>query len=210
MAFSCCFFAEVSEVVIFHCRKLLWVGSRWPSTVGVFFETKHSRNHWSFRMTGCYWEEWKKYGDWEEWKKYLRKCGPTLPQKCKIEDDLTLGSCELCVCLWVILFMLGYAVWFLTLTEVQPASIWVAPRKSPEVSFQHLGPSNNKLGDYGNYTPYCDHPEDYSCKVSGWPVHPKGQGWWNDLYHCIKARSNKSRWWIQILFIFNLRIIQFV
>lgn len=70
--------------------------------------------------------------------------------------------------------MVGYALWFLTLTEVQPASIWVAPRKSPEVSFQHFGPSNNKFGDYGNYTPYCDKHEDYSCNVSGWSVYPKG------------------------------------
>ena len=86
---------------------------------------------------------------------------------------------------------------------VQPASIWVAPRKSPEVSFQPFGPSNNKFGDYGNYTPYCDKPEDYSCNVSGWSVYPKGQGWWNDFYSCNKARSNKSWWWFQVLFIFN-------
>jgi len=90
--------------------------------------------------------------------------------ECEIEDDLTLGSCTFCVCFWVIFGMVVYALWFLTLTEVQTATIWVSPQESPEVSFRL---SSHTLGESGAWD-YCDHPEVYSCNFPGWSVHPKG------------------------------------
>ena len=106
-------------------------------------------------------------GDYFDYlKKKISSFGPQLPQQCRIEDDLCLGCCTVFGYCTMIVGLFIYALWYLTLTEFQPASIWVATRRPPEV---YLTPAGRNLGDY------CERPRDYSCDVSkDWSVSPTG------------------------------------
>lgn len=64
--------------------------------------------------------------------------GPELRRRCRIEEDNTLNQCTHGVICSILVVIISYTLVAVTLTEMQPASIWFAPRRSAEIRLEPI------------------------------------------------------------------------